>query len=54
MLANYTYDLCRQANVFYHNCPIKEDAGRLAVTHRTAETLETCVELMGLKVPNEM
>jgi arginyl-tRNA synthetase len=54
VLANYTYDLCQAANGFYHNCPIKGDANRIAIAQKTAGVLASCVDLMGLKVPKEM
>ncbi|MDR1026846.1 MAG: arginine--tRNA ligase [Rickettsiales bacterium] len=54
ILANYTYDLCQTANGFYHNCPVKDDPSRLAITRRAIDTLSTCIDLMGMKVPDEM
>ncbi|GHS98959.1 arginine--tRNA ligase [Bacteroidia bacterium] len=61
LLANYTYDLCQTANSFYHNCPIlKPDidddtrAHRLEILKRALSTLATAIDLMGLKVPDEM
>ena len=54
ILANYTYELAQLANVFYHNCPIKDDANRTAIAKKTADVLTNCIDLMGLKVPKEM
>lgn len=61
MIANYAYDLCQLINTFYHNCPILRDdiptevrAGRLYIVHKARETLTTTIDLMGLKIPNEM
>lgn len=61
ILANYTYDLCQLINTFYHNCPILRDdvpadirAQRLYIAETAAHTLTTAVDLMGMKVPNEM
>jgi arginyl-tRNA synthetase len=54
ILANYTYDLAGLANVFYHHCSIKGDANRTAIARLTFKTLTTCIELMGLTVPQEM
>ena len=54
ILANYTYELCQLANGFYHNCPIKDDANRVTITKKTADTLSTCIDLMGLRIPDEM
>ena len=61
ILANYTYDLCQLANTFYHNCPIlREDVDaqtrehRLQIVAKARDTLSTAIDLMGLKVPEEM
>ena len=61
MIANYAYDLCQLVNTFYHNCPIlREDidtetrAGRLYIVKLARDTLSTAIDLMGLKIPQEM
>ncbi len=61
MIANYAYDLCQLINTFYHNCPIlREDvpsntrAGRLHIAQIARDTLAKTIDLMGLKIPNEM
>ena len=61
LIATYAYDLCQLANAFYHNCPILRDdvaptdrARRLAIVQMAARTLGAAVDLMGLRVPNEM
>ena len=61
MIANYAYDLCQLANTFYHNCPIlREDIDaatrvqRLNITRIARDTLSTAIDLMGLKIPDEM
>ncbi len=61
MVANYAYDLCQLINNFYHNCPILRDdiddktkAGRLYIAKLAFNTLATAIDLMGLKIPNEM
>ncbi len=61
MIANYAYDLCQLINTFYHNCPIlREDIDdktrgqRLTVTQIARDTLATTIDLMGLKIPEEM
>ena len=61
MIANYAYDLCQLTNNFYHNCPILRDditpetkAGRLYIAKMAFDTLSTAIDLMGLKIPNEM
>ncbi len=61
LLANYAYDLCQLINTFYHNCPILRDdvapevrAGRLHIVNVARDTLAKTIDLMGLKIPNEM
>ena len=61
MIANYAYDLCQLINTFYHNCPILRDdvpsdirAGRLHIVNVARDTLSKTIDLMGLKIPNEM
>ena len=61
MIANYAYDLCQLINSFYHNCPILRDdvtpaarAQRLHIVHIAADTLGRAIDLMGLRIPNEM
>ncbi|MBO7645317.1 MAG: arginine--tRNA ligase [Alphaproteobacteria bacterium] len=61
MIANYAYDLCQLANNFYHNCPILRDdidektrAGRLYIAKLAFDKLSTVIDLMGLKIPNEL
>jgi arginyl-tRNA synthetase len=61
VLANYTYDLCQLINTFYHNCPILRDdvdadtrAHRLGIVRVALSTLSKAIDLMGLKIPEEM
>ncbi|MBN1281574.1 MAG: arginine--tRNA ligase [Alphaproteobacteria bacterium] len=61
ILANYVYDLCQLVNTFYHNCPILRDdvdeqirAQRMKIVQIAFNTLSTVIDLMGLKIPNEM
>ena len=61
MIANYAYDLCQLANNFYHNCPILRDdiddktqAGRIYIAKLAFDTLATAIDLMGLKIPEQM
>lgn len=61
ILANYTYDLAQLINTFYHNCPILRDdiaddirAQRLHIATKAADALSQAIDLMGLKIPNEM
>ncbi len=61
MIANYAYDLCQLVNTFYHNCPILRDdvdaairAQRLQIVKIARNTLAKTIDLMGLKIPEEM
>ncbi len=61
MIANYAYDLCQLTNTFYHNCPILRDdvsesdrARRLMIVRTARDALAHAIDLMGLKIPNEM
>ena len=61
LIANYSYDLCKLINTFYHNCPIlREDvdegtkAHRLHIVKQSLKVLSTAIDLMGLRVPEEM
>lgn len=61
MVANYAYDLCQLINTFYHNCPILRDdvspqdrAQRLYIARAARDTLARAIDLMGLRIPEEM
>lgn len=61
MIANYAYDLCQLVNTFYHNRPILRDdvdaairAQRLQIVKIARNTLAKTIDLMGLKIPEEM
>lgn len=61
MIANYAYDLCQLVNSFYHNCPILRDdvpthvrAQRLHIVRIAADALGRAIDMMGLRIPNEM
>ncbi len=61
ILANYAYDLCKLINTFYHTCPIMRDdispevkAQRLAIVTQSLKVLSQAINLMGLKIPEEM
>ena len=60
-IANYAYDLCQLINSFYHNCPkLRDDvsapdrARRLKIASTARNTLAQAIDMMGLKIPNEM
>lgn len=61
ILANYAYDLCKLINTFYHTCPIMRDDieekvknQRLMIVKQSLNVLSKSIELMGLKIPEEM
>ena len=61
ILANYAFDLCQLINSFYHNCPILRDdidentrTKRLQIVKIAFNTLSNVIDLMGLKIPEEM
>lgn len=61
MIANYAYDLCQLVNTFYHNCPILRDdvdaairTQRLQIVKIARNALAKAIDLMGLKIPEEM
>lgn len=61
LVANYAYDLCQLINTFYHNCPIlREDVPmgmrnmRLGLVQIATDVLTKTLDLLGLKIPNEM
>ena len=60
VIANYTYDLVKEYNQFYHDCSIlrEENAAvrslRLALSDATARTVKTGMALLGINVPERM
>ena len=60
LIANYTYDLVKEYNQFYHDCSIlrEENEGvrslRLALSDATARTVKTAMGLLGINVPERM
>ena len=60
LIANYTYELVKEYNQFYHDCSIlrEEDAAvrslRLALSDATARTVKTGMALLGINVPERM
>ena len=60
LIANYTYDLVKQYNQFYHDCSIlrEEDPAvrslRLALSDATARTIKSAMGLLGINVPERM
>lgn len=60
VIANYTYELAKEYNTFYHECPIliEEDAKvkelRLAISAMTADVIASAMKLLGVQVPERM
>ena len=60
VIANYAYDLVKQYNQFYHDCPVlrEEDEARrslrLCLTEVCARTVKTAMGLLGICVPERM
>ena len=60
LIANFAYDLVKEYNQFYHDCPIlREDdtavrSLRLALTEATGRTVKTAMSLLGIRVPDRM
>jgi arginyl-tRNA synthetase len=59
-IANYVYDLAKEYNQFYHECPIlkaeneEEKKFRLELSVQTAEVIETSLKLLGINVSERM
>ncbi len=59
-IANYVYDLAKEYNQFYHECPIlkAEDEAeknfRLTLSEKTAEVIKTSLKLLGINVSERM
>lgn len=60
LIANYAYDLVKEYNQFYHDCPILREADpsvlafRLELTRVTARTVAAALSLLGIRVPERM
>ncbi len=60
VIANYVYELVKQYNQFYHDCPImrEENTGvralRLALSEMSARVIASGMSLLGIKVPERM
>ena len=59
-MANYTYDLVKKYNSFYHNNSIlhaddgKTIAFRLALSKTVGEVIKESMNCLGIQVPNRM
>lgn len=60
LIANYSYDLAKEYNQFYHDYPILKESDprvrefRLMLSYATGRTLRTAVELLGMEMPERM
>lgn len=60
LIANYVYDLVKEYNQFYHDCPImKEDdenvrAFRIALSRTVGNVIARATGLLGMEVPERM
>ena len=60
LIANYAYDLVKEYNQFYHDCPILREsdpavlAQRLELTAVTSRTVAAAMGLLGIRVPERM
>jgi arginyl-tRNA synthetase len=60
MIANYTYDLAKEFNQFYHTFDIIKEPNvntasfRLLLAKKVGETLKQCFYLLGIEMPERM
>jgi arginyl-tRNA synthetase len=60
LIANYTFELVKEYNQFYHDCTIlgepdeKKKQLRLLMSKITGEIVETALSLLGIEVPERM
>ena len=60
VIAQYAYDLAKEYNQFYHDCPILKESDpavlslRLQLTAVTARTVASALGLLGIRVPERM
>ena len=60
VVANYTYELAKEYNTFYHECPILIEenenikALRLTISALTAQVISSAMQLLGVSVPDRM
>jgi len=59
-IANYVYDLAKEYNQFYHECPIlkaekeEEKNFRLLLSQKTSEVIKSSLKLLGIDTPERM
>ena len=60
LIANYVYDLAKEYNQFYHDCPVLRESDdavrslRLALCDATSRVIASGMALLGIKVPERM
>jgi arginyl-tRNA synthetase len=60
VVANYIYELAKEYNTFYHECPILIEENekikqlRLAISKMTANVIGSGMKLLGVQVPDKM
>jgi len=60
LIANYTFDLVKTYNRFYHEVPILKEENkelikfRLTLSHTAGETIKNALSLLGIQVPDRM
>ncbi|MBL4585779.1 MAG: arginine--tRNA ligase [Flavobacteriales bacterium] len=60
LIANYAFELAKEYNQFYHECPILKEENeakrtfRIVVSELTANVIASAMKLLGVKVPERM
>ncbi len=60
VIANYVYDAAKEYNRFYHENPVLKENDinlkkfRLSLSAKTAETIKTALDFLGIEVPERM
>lgn len=60
VIANYVYDLSKEFNQFYHDCPILKEENpevrnlRLHLSEQTGKIIKKSLNLLGIEVPERM
>jgi arginyl-tRNA synthetase len=59
LLANWALDCAQSISDFYHNVPVLEAPegvreGRLRLAEAARQTLQKCLDLLGIPLPDEM
>ncbi|MBL7969448.1 MAG: arginine--tRNA ligase [Prolixibacteraceae bacterium] len=60
LIANYVYELVKEYNQFYHECPILTEENvetrnlRLVISEMVAKVIKTGMKLLGINVPERM